>query len=83
MDENTQDNVRRIPTDGSYGAGTLAELTIYTKNSEGGRREETFTIPYLVIDFGKLVALDAMHLIMGYAVCKVDRPDRMKDLGLA
>lgn len=82
MDENENQEVRRIPTDGSYGAGPLAELTIYTKNPEGGRREETFTVPYLLLDFNKLVTLDALHLIMGYAVCKVDRPDRLKELGL-
>ena len=81
--EQPQENVKRIPTDGSYGAGTLSELTIYSRTPEGSTKEETFTIPYLLIDFGHLVALDAMHLILGYKVIKVDKPDQMKDLGLA
>jgi hypothetical protein len=74
---------QRIPTDGSYGAGPNAELTIYTKNPDGGRREETFTVPYYTIDFAKLVLLDSLHLILGYSVCKMEKPDRLKDLGLA
>ena len=82
MAENDNEQ-KRVPTDGSYGAGTLSELTIYTKMEDGSTKEETFTIPYLLINFSHLVALDAMHLILGYRVIKVGKPDQMKDLGLA
>jgi hypothetical protein len=81
--EQPQENVRKVPTDGSYGAGTLSELTVYSRTPDGATREETFTIPYLLINFGHLVALDAMHLILGYRVIKIDKPDTMKELGLA
>jgi hypothetical protein len=74
---------RKVPTDGSYGAGTLSELTIYSRMEDGSTKEETFTVPYLLINFGHLVALDSMHLILGYRVIKVSKPDQMKDLGLA
>lgn len=74
---------KKFPTDGSYGAGTLSELTIYSRTADGATKEETFTIPYLLINFGHLVSLDALHLILGYKVIKVDAPDKLKDLGLA
>jgi hypothetical protein len=74
---------KQFPADGSYGAGTLSELTIYSRTADGATKEETFTIPYLLINFGHLVSLDALHLILGYKVIKVDKPDNMKDLGLA
>ena len=73
----------KIKLDGSYGYGPLAELTIYTKNPEGGRKEETFTIPYMLIDFSKLHAIDYIHLILGYSICKLEKPDQLKSLGLA
>lgn len=78
-----QQEGRRVPTDGSYGAGPLSELTIYTTLPEGGTKEETFTIPYLLINWGHLVSIDALHLIQGYKVIKNVRPDQMKDLGIA
>jgi hypothetical protein len=81
--EQPQENMKKVPTDGTYGAGTLSELTIFVRQSDGSTREETFTIPYLLINFGHLVALDAMHLILGYKVIKIDKPDTMKGLGLA
>ena len=83
MADNEEQQRRSIPTDGSYGAGILSELTIYSRMEDGSTKEETFTIPYLLINFGHLVGLDAMHLIMGYKVIKVAKPDQMKDLGLA
>lgn len=74
---------KKVQQDGSYGAGILSELTIYSRTEDGGTKEETFTIPYLLINFSHLVALDAMHLILGYRVIKVAKPDQMKDLGFA
>jgi len=73
----------KIKLDGSYGYGPQAELTIYTKSPEGGRKEETFTIPYMLIDFAKLHAIDQLHLILGYSICKLEKPDQLKSLGLA
>lgn len=83
-DDNEQEQQgKKAPTDGSYGAGTLSELTIFSKMDDGSTKEETFTIPYLLINFSHLVALDGMHFILGYKVIKVAKPDQMKDLGLA
>jgi hypothetical protein len=82
-ESNDQQQQKRVPSDGSYGAGTLSELTIFSRMEDGGTKEETFTIPYLLINFSHLVALDSMHLILGYKVIKVSKPDQMKDLGLA
>lgn len=82
-DEHNEQEQKQPARDGSYGAGTLSELTVYSRTADGATKEETFTIPYLLINFGHLVALDAMHLILGYKVIKVDKPDQMKDLGLA
>jgi hypothetical protein len=83
MPEQEDCNHPQIKLDGSYGYGVQAELTIYTKNPEGGRKEETFTIPYMLIDFSKLHAIDYIHLILGYSICKLEKPDQLKSLGLA
>jgi hypothetical protein len=73
----------QIPLDGSYGAGPLADLTIITKAEDGGRRRETFQIPYFLIDIPGLIKLNAINLILGFELVKGDgTPSALKDLGI-
>jgi hypothetical protein len=72
----------RIPLDGSYGCGPVAELTLVTRTEDGREKEETFTIPYHLIDTKKLQAFCDINLILGFRVVKSGRPSPLKDLGL-
>ena len=85
MDNNQQQPVPhiQIPLDGSYGAGPLAELTIITKAEDGGRRRETFQVPYFLIDIPGLMKLNAVNLILGFELVKGENtPSALKDLGI-
>ena len=80
--ENQENQGRiEIPLDGSYGTGTVSELTIFTKQGDGVR-EETFVVPYFLLDMGKLVAFNNLHLILGFKILKQDKPSPLKELGL-
>ena len=79
--ENDPQDMIKIPLDGSYGTGTVSELTIYTKEGDNVK-EETFTVPYHIIDMGKLVAFNNLHLILGFKILKQDKPSPLKELGL-
>jgi hypothetical protein len=70
-----------LPLDGSYGCGTLAELTIVTRKGDR-EQEETFTIPYVLINFGALLAVNSMNLIAGYKVVKQGDVNHLRELGL-
>ena len=72
----------QLKLDGSYGAGPLCELTIITRAGEVGEKEETFSIPYMLVNFTTLHAIDAFHLILGYKILKIERPSALKELGL-
>jgi hypothetical protein len=73
----------QIPLDGSYGAGPRAEVTVITKDENGGRRRETFEIPYFLIDLPCLLKLNAVNLILGFEIVKGDQtPSGLKDLGI-
>jgi len=81
MDEPMEQFV--IPLDGSYGAGSDAELTIVTKADEGRLKEVTYKIPYLALDMKRIQNMCDMNLITGYKIVKGDgRPSGLKELGL-
>ena len=81
--ENEQPQVVQIKLDGSYGPGPMCELTITTK-TDGGNRNETFTIPYLLVDTKRLQYMSNMNFIVGFAIIK--HPDArlagLRELGL-
>jgi hypothetical protein len=74
----------RIPLDGTYGGGPMAEITIYTRVSAESNdvKEETFQFPYDFIDQAKLVGYNAAHLIAGYKILKLEKPSALRELGL-
>jgi hypothetical protein len=72
----------RITLDGSYGAGPIAELTIITKTDGERSKRETFQFPFMLIDWGKLAAINNLNLIQGYEIIKNEKPSALKDLGL-
>ena len=73
---------RQIILDGSYGCGPVAELTIITRAGEGREKEETYTVPFALINMDVLNAFNHLHLILGYKVLKIDKPSNLKELGL-
>lgn len=73
---------RRIMLDGSYGCGPVAELTIITRAGEGKEKEETYTVPFLLINMDALNVMNQVHLILGYKIIKVEKPSTLKDFGL-
>jgi hypothetical protein len=85
MSENElPEGVVRIPLDGTYGAGVMAEVTIYTRvSAESDKvKEETFTFPYAFIDQTRLVGYNAAHLIAGFRILKLEKPNALRELGL-
>ena len=83
-DEQFHEGVVRIPLDGTYGGGVMAEVTIYTRVSvESSQvKEETFTFPYAFIDQARLVGYNAAHLIAGFRILKLEKPNALRELGL-
>ena len=72
-----------IRLDGSYGGGPVAELTIITRTEGGGQREETFQVPYYLVDTKRLQAFNDVNLILGFKLVKGDKtPPGLKELGL-
>lgn len=78
--ENTEQGIR-IPLDGSFGLGALAEVTVITRHGES-MKEETFQIPYAIVDTKILEACNRMNLINGYRIVKVTEGTSLKELGL-
>jgi hypothetical protein len=78
------EGVVRIPLDGTYGGGVMAEVTIFTRvDAESNQlREETFTFPYAFIDQPRLVGYNAAHLIAGFKIIKTEKPNALRELGL-
>ena len=85
-DEQPEGSVIRIPLDGSYGAGPTAEVTIVTKIDENGeerQKQETFTVPYYVIDKNVLQKMMDINFILGYSIVKNEKINpQLKELGL-
>jgi hypothetical protein len=86
-EENEQqlpEGVVRIPLDGTFGSGVMAEVKVYTRVSaeSDALREETFKFPYAFIDQAKLVGYNTMHLIAGFAIIKTEKPNVLRELGL-
>lgn len=82
--DNLPEWVVRIPLDGTYGTGAMAEVTIYTRVSAESNqmKEETFQFPYALIDMNRLVGYNSAHLIAGYKVVKLEKPTALRELGL-
>lgn len=80
-ENNEQEQGFKIPLDGSFGLGALAELTVITRHGDK-LKEETFTIPYSIIDVRRLDAFNSMNLINGYKLVKITESASLKDLGL-
>ena len=83
-DNEQQGEFVRIPLDGTYGAGPIAELTIVTKVGDAGQqKEETFTVPYLAVDKNILQRMTDINFILGYKIVKGERLNPgLKELGL-
>jgi hypothetical protein len=83
MSDKSEGRMVQIPLDGSYGGGPSAELTIITRTEGGGRKEETFLVPYFMIDTKRLQAFNDANLILGFKLVKGDKtPAGLKELGL-
>lgn len=84
MEDQSPDGFVRIPLDGTYGSGATAELTIYTRVSTESSdvKEETFQFPYAFIDQAKLLGYNTMHLIAGFKILKLEKPNALRELGL-
>jgi hypothetical protein len=84
MEEHSNGDFLRIPLDGTYGSGAMAELTIYTRVSTESSdvKEETFQFPYAFIDQAKLLGYNTMHLIAGFKILKLEKPNALRELGL-
>ena len=81
--EKPEGHILQIPLDGSYGGGPIAELTIITRTEGGGQKEETFQVPYVMIDTKRLQTFNDINLILGYKLVKSTMtPHGLKELGL-
>lgn len=81
----SRENMIRIPLDGSYGAGPVCEVTIVTKVSEDDdrRKEESFTVPYFLVDKAVLQKMTDINFILGYQIVKNEKINpALKELGL-
>ena len=63
-----------IKLDGSAGVGDRARLTLITRDSVDGDREETFLIPLALLNMGTLNVCMQYNFIMGYKVVRQDKP---------
>jgi hypothetical protein len=85
MDEHNdeqQEPKLKLVLDGSFGAGPLCEVTIITK-AETGQKEETFYVPYFLLDKIVLQKLVDLNFILGYKLVKNERVNpALKELGL-
>jgi hypothetical protein len=83
MSEPNNEGRVEIRLDGSYGGGPIAELTLITKTDGGGQKEETFQVPFFMVDMKRLQAFNDVNLILGYKIVKGERtPPGLKELGL-
>jgi len=81
MDENQPTSIR---LDGTYGAGTLTEVKVFTRlvNDPKQLKEETFLIPYMFLDVGKIATMQLMNLFAGFSIINEGKPSQLKELGL-
>ena len=83
--EGNQDNTQQqIKLDGTYGPGVMAEVKVYTRipGDMKSLREETFMIPYMFLDVGKIATMHLMNLYAGFAIVNDGKPSQLKELGL-
>lgn len=81
MEEEQKEKGLRIPTDGTYGTGPTAEVTIITKVGDR-EQKETYTFPFALISQEALMAYNNLNLILGFEIKKMGKPNPLKDLGL-
>jgi hypothetical protein len=76
----------QIPLDGTYGPGVMAEVKVYTRVDSSGDskqlREETFMVPYMFLDVGKIATMHLMNLYAGFSIINDGKPSQLKELGL-
>ena len=80
MDEHEH---KTIKLDGTFGAGTLTEVKVWVRvpNSEQ-LREETYTVPYLFLDLGRIANMHVLNLFAGFSLLNEGQTSRLKELGL-
>ena len=74
-----------IMLDGTYGAGTMSKVVVYTRIPNSDEiREEEFVVPYLFLDIGKIATMQAMNLFAGFQIVNLtkQKPAGLKELGL-
>ncbi len=77
------DEPKQIKLDGTFGAGSLTEVKVYTRIPDSSQmREETYTIPYLFLDTNRIAFMHAVGLIAGFAIVSEQKSTQLKDLGL-
>lgn len=62
-------NEQQVVLDGKYGAGVNAVLTIVTAGPLGDK-EETFLVPYAVVDKKTLNQMVDINMIRGFKIVK-------------
>lgn len=74
----------QIPLDGTYGPGVMAEVKVYTRIAGDPKqlREETFMVPYMFLDVGKIATMHLMNLYAGFSIVNDGKPSQLKELGL-
>lgn len=83
MSDEHNEEGKKIPLDGTFGAGVNADLTIITRNPQtGAEREETFTVPAAMVNHETLMFFYKSNLILGFKLVKHDKLDELKELGL-
>ena len=72
-----------ITLDGTYGAGTITQVKIYTRIPGSTElKEETFEVPYLFLDIGRIASMHLMNLFAGFTLVNEGKPNQLKELGL-
>jgi hypothetical protein len=74
----------QVPLDGTYGPGVMAEVKVYTRIAGDSKqlREETFMVPYMFLDVGKIATMHLMNLYAGFSIINDGKPSQLKELGL-
>jgi hypothetical protein len=74
----------QIKLDGTYGPGVMAEVKVYTRMAGDPKqlREETFLVPYMFLDVGKIATMHLMNLYAGFSIVNDGKPSQLKELGL-
>ena len=77
MDEQEQ----VIKLDGSLGVGTMAHLTIVTKDDTLGSKESTYEVPFALINTANLQKFVQLNFILGYSIVKQPNTGSIPEFG--